>query len=113
MQTGLGLKWRSILERKTGRSLQLPGASFCIRQQQAKANKRLSFCWHTGIRYYMYRKKWGSRHDSIDLGGCEPRSGVLQGAKGLALAQERFQSTRRDEKTNEDKGKRGKDLFAK
>ena len=31
-----------------GRSHQLPGAFFCTRRQQAKANECLSFCSHTG-----------------------------------------------------------------
>ena len=94
MQTGLGLKWRSILERKMGRSHQLPGASFCIRQQQAKVNERLSFCWHTGSAITCTGKNGVL---ATILSACESTGHiwqVLQGAKGLALAQVRFQSTR-------------------
>jgi hypothetical protein len=59
---GNGVKGRNTRERKMGRSRQLPGASFCIRSQQAKANKCLSACrLASGICYYMYREKWGSR----------------------------------------------------
>ena len=86
MRTGLGLKRRSILGRKTGQSHRLPGVFFCIRPQQAKANERLYFAGKlaSGVRYYMYREKWGSRYGSTDLHECGPHPVVLQGAKGLA-----------------------------
>ena len=81
-----------------GRSRQLPGAFFYIRQRQAKVNKCLSFACKlaSGVRYYTYREKWGSRYDSAGLREYGPHAAGLQGAKGFALTWKLFQSTRGD-----------------
>jgi len=66
-----------------GRSHQLSGAFFYIRRRQAKVNQGACFAYKlaSGVRFYMYREKWGSRYGSADLGGYRPHSGMLQGVK--------------------------------
>ena len=70
-----------------GRSPQLPGAFFYIRRRQAKVNRGACFTYKlaSGVRFYMYREKWGSRYNSPDLRGYGPHPGVLPGGKKSAL----------------------------